>query len=92
MKFLLTNGSEGSQQIDLTSQKNTYRITVNETYSRTSLPTFLENDLTNYQGKLMPGASEELVLLIEVESDTVVSSMKMRVKNDQIAYTILLEP
>ena len=92
LRFLLTNGSEGSQQLDLASQKNSYRITVNDTYTRNSLPTFLANDLMNYQGRLMPGASEELVLLMEVESDVTVSSLKLRVKNDQIAYTILLEP
>lgn len=92
LRFLLTNGSEGSQNIDMVDLNSSYQITVNENYTRVSLPTLLENDLANYQGKLMPGASEELVLLIEVDEDVDVSSLKLKLKNDRIESTILLEP
>lgn len=92
LRFWLANESDGSQSLDMVEQNNVYRITVNGNYSRASLPTFLDNDLANYQGKLMPGAGVELVLLIEVESDTQISSLRMKLKNDRIESTILLEP
>lgn len=92
LSFEVTNNSEGSQSIDMVNQNNLYRITVNEQYTRSNLTTLLENDLANYQGKLLPGESVELVLLIEVDEEIWMDSLKMKLKNDRNEYTIQLEP
>lgn len=92
LKFSLSNENDGSESINLMEQDISYVITVNGSYSRRSLITLLEDDLSSYVGKLMPGESTELVLVIEVEQGTAVESLKLRVKNDRIEYTIPLEP
>ncbi len=92
LKFALNNGSDGSQNIDLMEQDNSYVVTVNGNYSRKCLSTLLMDDLSSYQGKLLPGESEELVLLIEVDEGMTMESVRLKIKNDRIESTILLFP
>lgn len=91
LKFRLTNRGEGAQKIDLMNRQGSYRVTVNGSYSRAQLTTLLDNDLATYQGTLLPGAAQELVLLIEIEQGTEISSLSIRLKNDAIESTIRLE-
>lgn len=91
LKFLLKNNSDALQQIDMLRRNDSYRVTVNGDFSRTPLPTlFLDNDLSTFQGALMPGASQETVLLIEIDQGTQISSLTIRLKNEEKESTILL--
>lgn len=92
LKFGLSNKNDGSESVDLMEQDNSFVITVNGNYSRRTLMTLLDNDMASYMGKLMPGESTELVLMIEVEQGMSVESLRIKVKNDRIECTIPLEP
>lgn len=92
LRFGLRNTNDGSVSIDLLEQDNGFVVTVNGNYSRRTLMTLLDNDLGSYSGKLMPGESTELVLMIEVDQGTAVESLKIKIKNDRIECTIPLEP
>lgn len=88
LKFDLYNGSGQDQYIDLLSQNFNLRVTVNETYSRRALPTMLLNDITSYMDTLAPGASVEVVAVVEVENSIVnsLSSIKLELKDESNTY------
>ena len=90
--FSVANGSDGAQKLDLAGLSNLYRATVNDSYTRTNLATLLDMDLDTYQGLIGPGEEAEMVLLFEVDEGTRVDSLKLRIKNERIESTILLEP
>lgn len=89
-KFVMQNSSPEAKQIDLLQRKDNYRITVNGTYSRTALTTMLSNDMTTYKGSLAVGALQEVVLVIEVDSEMAqdVQSISLNLKNESKIYTI----
>lgn len=92
LKFLLKNNSDALQKVDLIKRNDSYRVTVNGNYSRTPLTTFLlDNELSTFQGELMPGDSREVVLLTEIEQGTEISSLTLRLKNESMESTILLK-
>lgn len=91
LKFLLKNNSDALQKVDLIKRNDFYRVTVNGNYSRTPLTTLLDNDLSTFRGELMPGASQEIVLLTEIEQGTEISSLTIRLKNESSESTILLK-
>lgn len=91
LKFQLKNNTDALQKVDLMRRNDSYRVTVNGDYSRTPLTTVLDNDLNTFQGSLMPGASQEIVLLTEIEQGTQISSLKIRLKNESKESTVLLE-
>lgn len=90
LHFTLRNASGSDQSINLLAKKNQYRITVNGSSTRTALTTMLTNDLATYKGTLGNGASEDVVLLIELSSEelTNVTSISINFKNELNAYTI----
>ena len=91
-KFELTNDSSETQEINLLDRRDNYRLTVNESYTRTTLTTLLANDLSTYMGSIEPGVSKEVVLLVEVEVTDVtnVQSISLNLKNELKTYTIQL--
>lgn len=91
-KFDLRNESSDTQEINLLDRRDNYRLMVNESYTRTALTTLLANDLSTYIGTLEPGASVEVVLLIEVDAAeaTNVQTISLNLKNELKTYTIQL--
>lgn len=91
-KFELTNDSSAAQEINLLDRRDNYRLTVNESYTRTTLTTLLENDLSTYMGTLESGVSKEVVLLIEVDAAdaTNVQNISLNLKNELKTCTIQL--
>lgn len=91
-KFELTNDSSEAREINLMDRRDNYRLTVNESYTRTTLTTLLANDLSTYMGTLEPGVSKEVVLLIEVDVTDVtdVQSISLNLKNELKTCTIQL--
>ena len=69
LKFNLINNSASRQDIDVLRRGPVCSITVNGSYTRTSLIPMINNNLSTYEGSLDTGASEEVVLLIEVDND-----------------------
>lgn len=92
LKFQISNGSGSGQQIDMLHRKDTYRITVNESYSRTALTTMLSNDMSTYLGTIEQGETKEVVLLIEIEAEQAeaLSSISLNLKNDTKVYSTQL--
>lgn len=88
-KFELVNDSSEAQEINLLDRRDNYRLTVNESYTRTTLTTLLANDLSTYMGMLEPGVSKEVILLIEVDVSDI-QSLTLSLKNESKTYTIQL--
>lgn len=91
-KFDLSNESSEVQEVNLLERHDNYRLTVNESYTRTALTTLLSNDLSTYLGKLEPRTSQEVVLLIEVDEAEAkdVQTISLNLKNESKTYTIQL--
>jgi len=91
-RFVLANNSGEAQNIDLLSAAVSFRLTVNGDYTRTALTTMLPNDFANYSGTLEAGATQEVVILIEVNPEKVptVSSLGLTLKTSSDSYTMQL--
>lgn len=91
-RFEIQNATAETQEINLLDRRDNYRLTVNDTYTRTALTTLLSGDMSTYLGTIEAGASEEVVLLIEVnEADAEnVQSISLNLKNESKTYTIQL--
>ncbi len=92
VRFVLQNLSGQEQKLDLLGRRDVYRITVNGSSTRTALTTMLDNDLSSYVGTLEAGATENVVLLIELGADELknVDSISLNLKNELNTYTIQL--
>ena len=92
VRFELQNESATAQEINLLGRRDNYRLTVNDTYTRTALTTLLMNDMSTYIGTLEAGSSEEVVLLIEVDTAEAenLQSISLNLKNESKTYTIPL--
>ncbi|MDE7253365.1 MAG: hypothetical protein K2O32_10550 [Acetatifactor sp.] len=90
LHFTLRNASGSDQSINMLARRDKYRVTVNGSSTRNALPTLLTNDLTTYKGTLGNGASEDVVLVIELSPEelTNVTSITINFKNELNAYTI----
>lgn len=89
--FDLNNTTDGAQSIDFLSDHATYLITVNNSFTRVKLTTLLDNDLATYQGKLMPGESQKLVLLAEIDEGMDITSLILWMKKEDQDALVLLK-
>jgi uncharacterized protein YceK len=89
LNFQMSNNSGADQDINIFEKNPVCKVTVNDSYTRTALMTMLTNDLSTYMGTLKAGASEEVVLLIEIDESMAssVSSVSMTLKNTESTYT-----
>lgn len=90
--FTLRNVTAENQNINILAQRNAYRITVNGSYTRSSLTTMLDNDMSTYVGVVASGAEKELVLLIEIDEEqaNLIDNVTLEMKNEQKICTIQL--
>lgn len=88
--FTLINHSGTTQQIDLLSRRDNYRIVVNEKNTAGALTTLLMNDLSTYRGSLGDGTEVGLVLVFETDSEKLqdIASLTLIAKNALKSYTI----
>lgn len=92
LHFTLQNRGEGTENVYIGGQSLVIKVSVNGITSN-SLATFLEDDLTFYQGSVNPGESRDTVILIEYEASALrdVASVEINVKNGDKNTTIRLE-
>ncbi len=92
LRFALQNTSETDQEINLAGRRDSYRATINESYTRTALTTMLNKDLSTYMGTVPAGGTEEVVLLFEIDPEQAgsVETISLNLKNDSKTYTIQL--
>jgi len=90
LRFMLSNTSTQDADVDISTAKCSFKVTLNGDYSRKALTTMLLEDLSTYKGKLAAGSSQELVLMVETEAERVenLSSMILNLKNDSKSHTI----
>lgn len=88
--FTLSNHSGTTQQIDLLSRRDNYRIVVNEKNTAGALTTLLMNDLSTYRGSLEDGTEVGLVLVFETDREKLqdIASLTLVAKNALKSYTI----
>ncbi|MBR1855096.1 MAG: hypothetical protein IJ794_18485 [Lachnospiraceae bacterium] len=88
ISFSLENQSGEDKELRLIDLRNSYRVTVNDEYTRTALTTMLGNDLSTFIGTLKAGESRTLVLLIEVDPDKVpqVDTITLKFKNTETSF------
>lgn len=88
--FTLSNHSGTTQQIDLLSRRDNYRIVVNEKNTAGALTTLLMNDLSTYRGSLEDGAEVGLVLVFETDREKLqdIATLTLVAKNALKSYTI----
>lgn len=93
LHFDMINQSGEDQAISIIDQRNSYRVTVSEGYTKAALTTMLENDLATFMGTILAGESRDLVLLVEVDQDRVdqIGTVTLNLKNEQKTYTIQLD-
>lgn len=87
LSFYLNNQTGAEQPMRLIDQHNSYRVTVNEDYTRTALTTMLNNDLSTYIETLSDGTGRQLVLLYEIDP-VQVDTITLKFKNTEATYTM----
>lgn len=92
LHFQLNNETDQEMTVDIASGNTEFRLTVNENYKRTVLPTLLPDDLSTYIGSVPANGSIDTALVIEVEQQCIeeVTSVFLKLKNDTKTYTIQL--
>lgn len=92
LKFEVANQSGSEQRIDLFSKTASYRVTLNNAETITTLTTMLIDDMSTYVGNIAAGESKVMVLLAEVDADKAndIVATSLNLKNDSKIGTIPL--
>jgi len=92
VKFQVQNVSSSDRELDMLGKKGRFTLRMGDGETVQAQSTMLLNDLAAYRGTLAAGASEEMVLVFEVD-DTVESmdSMKLIMKDENGENIISLE-
>lgn len=92
LNFRLTNSTDQDVPLDFFGYKASYKITVNNQYTKGIFTTILLDDLATYIGNLKAGSSEKVVLLTEMDRSNLqsVQSVVLKIKDVSNEYTIKL--
>ena len=92
LRFLMNNSGSDDTYVDFLNQNTSFRISINGGTSRTTVLSPLQNNLATWFGNVGAGASEEVVLLFELEKESTesVNSIVLSLKNASDVYTISL--
>lgn len=92
LHYAMSSQASEEQRVDLFGQKPVFKITVNGSYTRTALVTILVNDMSTYAGDIAPGASEDLVLLIEIDEGMAdgITSITLNLQSDSKTFAASL--
>lgn len=92
VKFQVQNVTDSEQEFDMFSKKGRFTLVTEDGEKISAQSTMLLNDLSSYKGTLEANASEEMVLIFEVEEDVAqMGTMQLVMKNGDGDNTILLE-
>lgn len=91
MHFTMANVTAEPAEVDIAPAGCKFLCKVNDEGCHSVLTTMLLNDLAAYKGTLEAGASQELVLVLEVPEDTQVQSLELLIKKDSQQVKMLLE-
>lgn len=93
LKFNASNTGTVEANIDMITAGAKFKISINGANAQNALLTMLLNDLSNYQGTIAPGDTQELVLIIEIPAEQAesVESLSLTMKNVETNATISLE-
>lgn len=89
LSFILSNTTGQEQEVYLLSSDAVFRVTVNGSYSRRALATFLPDDITTYDKKIPANSDKGVVILVEVTDEIAsgIESISFNVKNGAKSYT-----
>ncbi len=91
LKFDITNTAQSDKTYDILSQGVYFKIIV-DGENKNALTTLLLNDLSNYQGTIAAGTTEQLVLACEVPEEKAQNieevSLAMKAENGTIAIAL----
>jgi hypothetical protein len=92
LNFQLTNAGTVPQDINILGQSAVFKVSVNDSYTRTSLITMLEGDLSTYIGRVEAGSTNSLVLLIEIDKNMAdsINTLSLTIKDTEDTYTTTL--
>lgn len=90
LKFSIQNSSGTDVEINLFDREDSYRVTLNGSYTRAALTTMLSSDLKTYKEVVSAGGTNEAVLVFEVDPEQAadVSSIDLSLKNATETYTV----
>ncbi len=92
LHFQISNQTASEQMVDLLSQNQDIKVTVNGTYTRNTLTTMLMEDLSTYRDNIPAGGNADTLLMIEVEQEMAdeITTISLKLKNEAKTYTIQL--
>lgn len=92
LNFDVANVSGQDMNLDMLSLGMKFKVSINGEAPRYALTTMLANDLASYSGTIATGASEQLVLVIEVPQEKAqsIQTLSLVMKNVAEDATILL--
>ena len=91
ISFLATNTSEQEVELDLFSKEGHYYASVNGGSKTEAYTTLLLDDLSTFYGNIESGATEELVLLFEVEEQEQIDTLQLDVRQGEKKGTLVLQ-
>ena len=92
LTFSVNNQSQVDQTIDILSKSADFKINVNNQITRSTLPTLLIDDLSNYMEILPAGTDKKLVLITELNQNAFdnISSLSLKVSYNNQSTTVFL--
>lgn len=92
LNFDVVNVSGQDMNLDMLSLGMKFKVSINGEAPRYALTTMLTNDLASYSGTIAAGASEQLVLVVEVPQEKAqsIQTLSLVMKNVAEDATILL--
>ena len=93
LKFNMVNTSGADETIDLLSKNVRYRVILNGASPKNALTTMLLNDMSTYNDVVTAGATQEVVIVIEVtpEEAQQIDTISLIMKNSEESVTTLLQ-
>ena len=93
LNFSIANQTPDNVEVNLLEKNIIYRITVNGDTTRNALMTMLLNDMSTYAHTIGAGEAADVVLITEMNQDTLssLSSISLRMRNEAETYTIQLQ-
>ncbi len=90
LSFQIDNQNGQEQQVDLFHKQTSYVVTINKEHTFNAMTTMLMNDMITYENTLPSMGSENIVLVVEIDSQLQgnIESISVRFANGSKKYTI----
>lgn len=92
LTFSLSNQTQTDQTIDILSKSFDLKVNINNQLTRSTLPTLLIDDLSNYVEVIPAGTDKKLVLVTELNQNAFenISSLSLKVKYNNQSSSVFL--